>query len=190
MLLFFVLGVLLSGVIDTIIPHLFHLHTQEEYDDSKLQDQDKHWLTSGLVTALAIGGHNLPEGMITFTSTLADPTVGLSIALAVALHNIPEGLAIALPVYKATHNRLQTLWYTVVAGLAEPLGALLGFWFLSQFLGDYALGFIFAIVAGIMIYISFDEILPTAFYKGNTHQVLYAILAGMIVMGSSLIWLG
>lgn len=184
---FFVVGLGVSYIIDLIIPHIFHLHSKED-KDTKNEDEQKLF-HSGVFTALGIGLHNLPEGLITFVATLADPRLGLAIGIAVALHNIPEGLSVAMPIYHATGSKLKAMWYTFLAGIAEPLGALIAYLFLLNFLDqlDFAFGVIFAMVAGIMIYISFDEILPTGYRYDKGHLVLYGTLSGMVLMALTLV---
>ena len=142
---------------------------------------------TGLFTAIAIAIHNFPEGFATFVSALSDPTLGLAIAVAVAIHNIPEGIAVSLPIYHATGNRKRAFWYSFSSGLAEPLGAIVGFLLLAPFLNEAVMGIIFGMVAGIMVYISFDELLPAARVYGNAHSTLLGIVGGIIVMATSLI---
>jgi len=141
----------------------------------------------GLFTALAIGIHNFPEGLATFLAALEDPTLGIAIAVAVALHNIPEGISVSVPIYFATGNRRRAFTYSLLSGLAEPAGALLGYLALRPFLGPGVMGALFGGVAGIMVYISLDELLPTSRAYGKGHDSLYGLLAGMVVMALSLL---
>lgn len=144
-------------------------------------------LRMGLFTALAVGIHNFPEGFITFFSTLRDPVLGLSIATAVAIHNIPEGIAVAVPIYYATGSRKQAFLWALASGVAEPLGALLGYLLLSRFLNEVVYGAIFAGVAGIMVYISFDQLLPASREYGDHHLSMLGLFSGMAVMALSLL---
>jgi ZIP family zinc transporter len=141
----------------------------------------------GLFTALAIAIHNFPEGLATFTSALKDPYMGLSIAVAIAIHNIPEGIAVSVPVFYATKNRNKAFLYSFLSGLAEPLGALIGYLILLQFFSELVFGIVFAMVAGIMVFISLDELLPTAEKYGEHHLAMYGVISGMIVMALSLL---
>ncbi len=141
----------------------------------------------GLFTALAIGIHNFPEGLATFLAALEDPALGLAIAVAIALHNIPEGISVSVPIYFATGRRGRAFAYSMVSGLAEPVGALLGYVALRPFLGPGVMGALFGGVAGIMVYISLDELLPTSRAYGKGHDSLYGLLAGMVVMALSLL---
>ncbi len=141
----------------------------------------------GLFTALAIAIHNFPEGLATFVAALDDPTLGLAIAVAVALHNIPEGISVSVPIYFATGNRRRAFAYSLLSGLAEPAGGLLGYLALRPFLGPTILGVVFGAVAGIMVYISLDELLPTSRAYGRGHDSIYGLLAGMAVMALSLL---
>ncbi len=149
----------------------------------------------GLFTALAIGIHNFPEGLATFLAVLQDPSLGLAIAIAIALHNIPEGISVSVPIYYATGNRRRAFLYSVASGLSEPVGAIIGYLLLSAFLGGVgefpseAVGIMFAAVAGIMVYISLDELLPTSRAYGKGHDTLFGLVGGMAVMALSLVLL-
>lgn len=146
-------------------------------------------MRTGLFSALAIGIHNFPEGLATFMSALQDPRLGISIAVAIAIHNIPEGISVAVPVYYATGSKRKALSYTFLSGMAEPLGAAVGFLVLMPFITPALLGYIFAGVAGIMVYISLDELLPTAEKYGEHHIAIWGLIAGMAVMAISMLML-
>jgi ZIP family zinc transporter len=148
----------------------------------------------GLFTALAIGIHNFPEGLATFLAALQDPGLGLAIAIAVALHNIPEGISVSVPIYYATGDRKKAFVYSLLSGLSEPVGALIAYLVLILLLGGSGaevpqalMGVLFAGVAGIMVYISLDELLPTSRAYGKGHDSLYGLVAGMLVMAVSLL---
>jgi ZIP family zinc transporter len=149
----------------------------------------------GLFTALAIGIHNFPEGLATFLSVLEDPSLGFAIAIAIALHNIPEGISVSVPIYYATGNRRRAFLYSVGSGLSEPVGAVIGYLILRAFLGQAsgfppeAVGVMFGVVAGIMVYVSLDELLPTSRAYGKGHDTLIGLVAGMAVMAISLVLL-
>jgi len=140
-----------------------------------------------LVTALAIGFHNLPEGLVTFVTTLYSPTSGMAIAVAIAIHNIPEGVSIAVPVYYQTKSFRKAFFWAFISGIAEPIGALIGYAVLDSMFGAEVFGWMFGIVAGIMIYIAVAEMLPVAF-KTNAKYKTPTIFAGMFVMELSLIF--
>ena len=141
----------------------------------------------GLLTALSLAGHNFPKGLATFMASMENVTLGVSIAVAVAIHNIPEGIAVALPVYHATGSKSKAFWYSTFSGLAEPLGAILGYVIFRSILSEAAFGVMFAFVAGIMVYISLDELLPTAHEYGDGHVVIWGVIGGMLVMALSLL---
>jgi len=191
----FFAGIALSAFIDKMIPQDVNPHeTKSNSQLLELKEQNKSSLIkdsalrrTGIFTALAIGIHNFPEGFATFISALEDPTVGITIAFAIAIHNIPEGMAVSLPIYHATGNKKSAFWYATFSGVAEPIGALVGFFLLFSFMGDATLGITFGIVAGIMVYISFDELLPAARVYGNAHTTIAGITLGMFVMAISLI---
>jgi ZIP family zinc transporter len=150
----------------------------------------------GLFTALAIAIHNFPEGLATFLAALQDPALGLAIAVAVALHNIPEGISVSVPIFYATGDRKKAFVYSLLSGLSEPLGAGVAYIALLLFLGtDSAVvppevtGILFGGVAGIMVYISLDELLPTSRAYGKGHDSLFGLVAGMVVMALSLLLL-
>lgn len=209
--LFFVAGIALSATIDKILPsegnphelkRVEQMHPESRDPDKpecqgrKMQHRgghsirDRKLMRIGTFTAIAIGVHNFPEGIATFMSAMSDVTVGISIALAVAIHNIPEGIAVSVPVYYATGSRRKALAWSVLSGFSEPIGAFAGYFILTLFNTDISLGFVFAMVAGIMIYISFDELLPAAHKYGKHHVAIYGLISGMIVIGLSLILLG
>ncbi len=193
-LLFFFLGIGFSALIDRFIPEDVNPHepkTDNELAVLKRQNIHSNIDTAlrrtGVFTALAIAIHNFPEGFATFVASLEDISIGLSIAIAIAIHNIPEGIAVSLPIYHATGNRKQAFLYAVGSGFAEPVGAVVGFFLLLPLMGDATLGITFAVVAGIMIYISFDELLPSARVYGNAHTTIGGIVLGMAVMALSLL---
>ncbi|HDT13765.1 MAG TPA: zinc transporter ZupT [Candidatus Aminicenantes bacterium] len=151
-------------------------------------------LRMGLFTALAIAIHNFPEGLATFLAALRDPALGVAIAVAIALHNIPEGISVSVPIYYATGNRRKAFVYSLLSGLAEPFGAGVAYLALCLFTGggagavsSEAMGILFAAVAGIMVYISLDELLPTSRAYGKGHDSLFGLVGGMLVMALSLL---
>lgn len=181
----FFVGVLLIGVIDKLVPDKENPHEIRDVED--LKTKDHKLLRMGLFSALAIGIHNFPEGLATFVAALENPTLGIGIAVAIAIHNVPEGIAVAVPIYQATNSRKKAFLYSFASGLSEPIGALLGYFLLRQFLSDTMFGFVFGLVAGIMVYISLDELLPTAEKYGKHHIAIYGLVTGMAIMAISLI---
>ncbi len=185
----FFVGIALIGIIDKLIPsgeNPHEINKTKDYDKPGKRDNSK-LMRMGLFSALAIGIHNFPEGLATFMAGMTTPTLGVSIAVAIAIHNIPEGLAISAPVYYATGSRKKAFFLSFLSGLAEPVGAIIGFFLLKWFFTEAAFGFIFAAVAGIMVYISLDELLPTAEEYGEHHVAIYGLIAGMAVMSLSLV---
>jgi ZIP family zinc transporter len=155
---------------------------------------EKKLMRMGLFTALAIGIHNLPEGLATFLAALEDPSLGVAIAIAIALHNIPEGISVSVPIYYATGKRRTAFFYSFLSGLAEPIGAIIAYMAILFFAGgpDGVLpaqltGILFGGVAGIMVYISLDELLPTSRAYGEGHDSLFGLVGGMAVMALSLL---
>lgn len=153
----------------------------------RTESETKNLYRMGMFSALAIAIHNFPEGLATFMSAVADPALGISIAVAIAIHNIPEGVAVSIPVYYATKNKKKAFWVSLASGFSEPLGAILGFFILRSLFNELAFGLIFASVAGIMVYISLDELLPTAEEYGEHHLAIGGLIAGMLVMAGSLL---
>jgi len=148
-----------------------------------------HLLRVGTFTALAIAIHNFPEGLATFATALANPGVGIAIAIAIAIHNIPEGISVSVPIFYATGDRKKAFWISFASGLAEPVGALVGWLILMPFMSEELLWGLLAFVAGIMVYISIDELLPLAHRYGKEHVVIVGIILGMLIMAISLILL-
>jgi ZIP family zinc transporter len=185
----FFLGILLIACIDMIIPEARNPHHYKEMPQEQTLAVDKTLLRSGLFTAFAIAVHNFPEGLATFGTALNDQRLGLVIAFAIALHNIPEGISVSVPIFYATGNRKKTFMYSFLAGLAEPIGAVIGFLILLPFLSTAILASLLAFVAGIMVYISIDELLPMAHRYGHSHTVILGFILGMALMAASLLLL-
>lgn len=187
---------LLIAVIDRFIPKGNNPHEVKSVEDvqraqtlSKDDIEAERLMKMGLFTALAIAIHNFPEGIATFMSVLQDPNVGFAIAIAVAIHNIPEGIAVAIPIFYATGKRMKAFKWSFASGLSEPLGAIIAYFVLMQFMTDTMFGVIFAGVAGIMVFISIDELLPAAKKYDEAHSSIYGLVAGMAVMAVSLVLL-
>ncbi|MEE1130633.1 MAG: zinc transporter ZupT [Caryophanon sp.] len=188
-------GMLLIALIDRFIPKANNPHEVKSVEDvqqAQLQQNDMEadrLMKMGLFTALAIAIHNFPEGIATFMSVIQDPSVGVAVAIAVAIHNIPEGIAVAIPIFYATGKRMKAFKWSFASGLSEPLGAIVAFVLLMPFLTDTMFGIVFAGVAGIMIFISIDELLPAAKKYDEEHSSIYGLVAGMAVMAISLVLL-
>jgi ZIP family zinc transporter len=180
----FFAGMALIAIIDLLVPNAENPHEIRDVDE---KGNDQALLRMGMFSALAIAIHNFPEGLATFTGAIQDPAVGISIAVAIAIHNIPEGIAVSIPIYYATGDKRKAFIYSFMSGLSEPIGALLGFFLLRTIFNDAMFGIIFASVAGIMVYISLDELLPTAEKYGEHHISIIGVILGMIVMALSLL---
>ena len=191
-------GLVLMAVIDALVPSGANPHENTYVEllgtsDTPLQGVDevrnKALLRMGVFVALAIAIHNFPEGLATFLLVLDDPQIGIALAIAVAMHNIPEGIAVSVPVYYATKSRLKAFRLSFLSGLAEPAGAVIGYLILAQFLNHFVLGIIFAMVAGVMVFLAIDTLLPTARNSARGHLTVYGVIAGMAVMAASLVLL-
>ncbi len=183
-------GMFLIALIDKFIPsddNPHESHKVEEMNYCQIDNKNRQLLKTGLLTATAVTIHNFPEGLATFASAIKEPSLGITIALAIAIHNIPEGIAVSIPVYCATGNRKRAFLISLLSGFSEPLGALIGYLILLPFLNDLIFGILFAAIAGIMVFISLDELLPTAREYGEHHLSIYGLIAGMIVMAVSLL---
>ena len=190
-------GMLLIALIDKFIPKSNNPHEIRMVEDidkaeaetkTTLADADK-LMKMGTFTALAIAIHNFPDGIATFMSTLQDPSLGIAIAVAVAIHNIPEGIAVAVPIFYATGVRMKAFKLSFLSGLAEPVGAIVAYLLLAPFLTDTMFGIVFAGVAGIMVFISLDELLPAAKRYDEAHLSIYGLVGGMAMMAVSLVLL-
>jgi zinc transporter, ZIP family len=186
----FFAGMVLIALIDKLVPSFenpHELHSAEEMDQDAASKSAL--MRMGMLSALAIAIHNFPEGLATFVSALQDPALGLSIAVAIAIHNIPEGIAVSIPVYYATGSKRRAFLWSFLSGLSEPVGALVGYLLLATFFNDMVFGLLFAAVGGIMVFISLDQLLPTAEKYGEHHLAIYGLVAGMVVMALSLLLL-
>lgn len=184
-------GILIIALIDKLVPSYENPHEVRSIEDMDPDMNEaarkKSLERMGLFSALAIAIHNFPEGLATFVGGLQDPALGMSIAVAIAIHNIPEGIAVSVPLFYATGSRKKAFGLSFLSGLSEPVGALLGYFLIFQYFTDAVFGLLFASVAGIMVFISLDELLPTAEEYGEHHIAMYGVVAGMAVMAASLV---
>ncbi len=203
----FFIGMALIALIDKVVPEVENPHEVKRIEDLHGKEADtairergeqsmrakggntRHLMRMGTMTALVIGIHNFPEGLATFMSTIQDPNVGFSVAIAIAIHNIPEGIAVSVPIFYATGNRKKAFLWSFLSGLTEPLGALVGYLILMRFMTPALSAMVLAGVAGIMVFISLDELLPSAEKYGEHHLSIYGAVCGMLVMALSLLLL-
>ncbi len=186
-------GMIIIALIDKLIPKYHSSHeahrVEEIKDGAKAGIDTKKLLNTGIYSAVAIAIHNFPEGIATFTATMQNVALGVSIAVAIAIHNIPEGIAISVPIYFATGSKRKAFWYSFISGVTEPIGALFAYFILMPFLTDAVFGILFASVAGIMVFIALDELLPASREYGYPHLSIYGLLSGMAVMAASLLFI-
>ena len=181
-------GMLLIALIDKLIPKEKNPHEVVQADElDRIKPAKTKLMRTGVFTALAIAIHNFPEGLATFVSALREPSVAIPIVVAIAIHNIPEGIAVSAPIYYATGSRKKAFMYSFASGLCEPVGALVGYLLLMPIMSDTVFGILFASVAGIMVFISLDELLPSAREYGEHHLAIYGLVSGMIIMAVSLL---
>lgn len=185
----FFAGILLIGIIDRLVPSVENPHEAHRVEEMKARPHNPKLMRMGLLTALAIGIHNFPEGIATFATAVDDRTLGIAIAVAIAIHNIPEGIAVSVPIFYATGDRKRAFRLSVLSGLAEPVGALLAWAVLMPFMSPTLMGCLLAGVAGIMVFISIDELLPAAREYGHAHVSIYGVVSGMALMAVSLLML-
>lgn len=176
-------GIFAIMLIDFLIPHNYIQEKVGHHTESK---KAKKLMTVGILTAIGIGIHNFPEGLAVFMTSLSDTSMGIPLAFAIAIHNIPEGIAIAMPVYFATKSHKKAFWLSMFSGLTEPIGAIIGILILMPFLSESLICLSLAFVGGIMVFISFDELLPTCHHKNHSHESIAGTVVGMAIMALSL----
>ena len=181
----FLLGILLIVAIDHLVPNPHE--SLDESDPAFHADNTFYIKRVGLMTAVAITAHNFPEGLATFFATLESPSVGMPLAFAIAIHNIPEGIAIAVPVYFATRSKAYAFAASLLSGLAEPVGAVIGYFLLSGSLNHATFGWVFGLIAGVMVFLALDELLPAAKRYAKGHETVYGLVAGMMTLALSLV---
>lgn len=183
--LWFLGGVLLVVLIDHLVPNP---HDSLDKQDPAFHDHSHTQIRRvGLLSAIAITAHNFPEGLATFFATLESPSVGLPLAFAIAIHNIPEGIAIAVPVYLATGRKSFAFGASLLSGLAEPVGAAIGYFLLADALSPATFGAVFGLIAGIMVFLALDELLPAAKRYAQGHETVYGLVIGMATIAVSLV---
>jgi len=183
----FFIGILFIGLIDRLVPEVanpHHLDVSCYVSDART---DQAIMRTGLLTALAIGIHNFPEGLVTLGATLTDVKLGMITAFAIAIHNIPEGISVSVPIFCATGNKNKAFIWSFLSGMTEPLGAIVGLFILMPFLSEGLLASLLAFAAGIMVYISLDELIPTAHRYGHEHTVILGVVLGMFIMALGLL---
>lgn len=185
--LYFMGGILFIAIIDRLVPSAENPHEVHRVEELNEDRKKQKLMRTGLFSALVIGIHNFPEGVATFAAGLSDLTIAIPITIAIAIHNIPEGIAVSIPIYYATNSRKKAFWYSFASGLAEPVGGVIGYLILRNYLNEITLGATFSVIAGIMVFISLDELLPTAKEYGKPHAAIYGLIAGIGVMALSLI---
>ncbi len=181
----FYVGVIVMALTDFFIPH----HYLEERICKKHSIIDHRLLSTGLIVTLGLIIHNVPEGMAVFLSSFTNIKFGILLALAIAVHNIPEGIAVAAPIFHVTQDSKKAIKYSFIAGMAEPFGAIIAYLIVKPYLNESFLSYIFAFVAGIMVYISFDELLPASFRDDHGHHAILGIITGMVIVSLSLLFL-
>lgn len=181
-------GLIVIGIIDIVIPDFENPHHYKQIS-TKEKKVDEKLMRLGILTALAIAIHNFPEGLAIFGSTLVNAELGMLIAFAIAIHNIPEGISVSVPIFYATGDRKKAFLYSFLSGFSEPIAAVVGFLILLPFLSEWVLSFLLAFVAGVMVYISADELLPAAHEYGHGHCVILGLILGMFIMAASLLML-
>ena len=188
LLLAFFGGMGIITLIDFLIPAPNNPHELQDLEEMSEPDRRQKTLhRTGIVVALSLVAHNFPEGIAAFTTSMSNGlSIAIPIIIAIAIHNIPEGIAVSVPIYHATGNKQKAFWFSFLSGLTEPLGALVAYLFLTPFWSPLVNGIIMAAVAGIMVYISLDELLPTAEKYGKHHLSISGLIAGMMVMALSM----
>lgn len=186
----FFAGLMLIAIIDNLVPSYDNPHSPKAVEDIQNYNEEyahSKLLKTGIFAALAIAIHNFPEGIANFIAVLQDPSLGIAITVAIAIHNIPEGVAVSVPVYYSTGNRKKAFSYSFLSGLSEPIGALIAYLILMPFISDALFALLFASIAGIMVFVSLDELIPTAKEYDEAHHSIYGLIAGMMVMALSLL---
>lgn len=185
----FFTGIAFIGLIDMLIPEAENPHHYEGLDDTTTKKVDRRLMRTGLLTALIIAIHNFPEGLAIFGTAFSNVKLGLFITVAIAIHNIPEGISVSVLILHATGNKNKAFAYSFLSGVSEPVGAIVGYLILLPFLTPLLLAALSAFIAGIMVYISVDELLPMAHRYGHGHTVILGIVLGMLIMALSLLML-
>ncbi len=184
-------GIAIIWIIDFIIPDYENPHEIRKVEDIQQIESNCCNIANhkriGLMTAAAIAVHNFPEGISTFITAVESPSLGFAIGFAIALHNIPEGIAVSVPIYQATGSRAKAFWYSFLSGLSEPLGAIIAYFVLAPYLNESLMGITLACAAGVMIYVSIDELLPAARSYGKHHASIFGVIVGMAIMATTLL---
>ncbi len=183
----FFVGMGLIALLNKLVPDIETMAVADQIKKVSSTESSTALFRAGIMTALAIAIHNFPEGLVSFMAALRDPVLGINLGLAIAIHNIPEGISVAVPIFYATGSKRKAVKISFLSGITEPLGAIIGYLILQPYMNQTTFGIMFAIIAGIMSYIAFDELLPIAHKYGDHKTVLRGLIAGMAVISMSLI---
>ncbi|TJX13191.1 zinc transporter ZupT [Tissierella creatinini] len=192
-LIWFFFGMFLTAVIEKFVHAFagsFHSHKHNSHRHHAHDHEDSHLSKLGIMSALAIAMHNVPEGLALFTTGIKDIALAYPVALAIIIHNVPLAVAISVPLVYSTGSRKKAFLYTTFVGLMQPIGAIIGYMLLANFLNDMVFGILLSLVAGIMIFVSLDELLPAAQQDVDHHLSVYGAVAGMIIMALALSFFG
>lgn len=189
----FFVGVGAVMLVDRLLPHSINPSEIEGREDKLShaeKSSSKKLLRSGFLVAVVLALHNFPEGISTFIASYQNPAMGATLALAIAIHNIPEGIAVAAPVYAATRSRKKAFWWATWSGVTEPIGALVALLLIKTVLPIELFGVLYGLVAGMMVFIALDELIPAARrYQTRDHQTIYGMLCGMAIVALSMVLL-
>jgi len=166
-----VVGSGLMFAVDKAIPHI--------HPELCGQEHGRNLKKTAAYLLIGIFLHNFPEGMAIAIGAVSDIKVSLVIALAIAIHNIPEGITTSAPYFHCTKKRLKSFLISSSTAIPLLVGFLLASW-LYQYISLQLVGFIIGATAGLMIYITADEIIPSSCCKLSTHTTIFSLILGIL----------
>jgi zinc transporter, ZIP family len=189
--IYFLSGIAALGLLEIVLQYIARRMGVQKADITKpaegksSPEKKKRLYKAGVVTAVALSVHNVPEGLVTFLTTLQDLHLGIGVAVAIAIHNIPEGMAVAMPLYHATGKRKKALLITLIPAITEPMGALIAYFLFFRGVDEYSLEIVNVFLASIMVYVSFFELMPTAFQLGHLELPKWGLISAMAIMAGT-----
>ncbi len=169
----FGVGSLLMFCLDSLVPHTYFSVKENGAIDAGL-------FKVGMLMAIGMTLHNVPEGIAIGAGYLQSRDLGLLLAIAIALHNIPEGMAIALPIRESGVSRWTAFKLALFSGMVEPVGAFLAGLLLEFFRGFVP--FVLAFAGGVMVFLTLDELIPAMRERGHEHFTSLGIITGCVSM--------
>lgn len=176
---------ILYGIIIFVLIFLLGYQSIKLIND-RIKDNDSSLYKIGILSMISLVLHNFPEGIAVFIGALSNTSIGIKLCIAIMLHNIPEGIAISVPLYYSGVEKKRVFVYTLLSGLSEPIGALLAYFILKNFINELFLSMVLVFVSGLMISLALNDILKEVKKYNKIKYMIYGLFVSIILFGITL----